>query len=66
MLILFLIGTLVLGSGIMMLFRGTYPPPLSSVRANPIVSTFILLIGLTLVLHFGTPDLLDQILKALS
>lgn len=65
MLVLFLIGNAVLGSGVMMLARGTFPPPFTNRKAHPILSTLVLLVGLTLMLHFGTPELLDELLKAL-
>jgi len=49
-----------LGGSMMMLFKGTLPPPLTKVRVNPIVSTSLFVLGMTGVLLFGEPELLQN------
>lgn len=62
-LLLFLIGNAILGSAVIMLVKGTMPPPMTHKRATPGFATFILLVGLTMMLHFGTPRLLLQLIE---
>lgn len=66
MLLLFLIGNVLLVTGILMIWKGTYPPPLTRVRAHPVVGTAVLLVGLTMILHFGDPTLLQQLLDRMG
>ena len=47
-----------LGGSVMMLAKGTLPPPFSKVKVNPIFSTALFVIGMTGVLVFGEPELL--------
>lgn len=47
-----------LGGSVMMLAKGTLPPPFSKVKVNPIVSTALFVLGMTGVLVFGEPELL--------
>lgn len=56
----------VLGASVIMLWTGKFPPPLSNKRANPILSTALLVAGLTATLVFGTPDLLQTTVQTLT
>ncbi len=60
-LIVFFIGSGILGAGLMMLVKGTYPG--TRTKANPIFSTFLLLFGHAMVLHFGDPGLLNALIN---
>lgn len=57
--IFFLISNGVLGASVMMLAKGTLPPPMTRVKVPAILSTALFVIGLTGMLRFGTPDLLQ-------
>lgn len=47
-----------LGGSVLMLAKGTLPPPFSNVRVNPILSTSVFVLGMTGLLVFGEPELL--------
>lgn len=47
------------------LYAGTLPPPMhhKKVKVRPELTTLILIIGITLMLMYGTPDLYDHTYK---
>lgn len=59
---LFMVGNGLAGSGTIMIIKGTYPPPMTHIKSSPVLATFLLLLGMTMILHFGTPELLAQII----
>jgi hypothetical protein len=63
--LLMIVGSGMLGASIPMLWTGHLPPPMTNVKIHPILSTSIFVIGLTLLLVFGTPDLLQQTIELL-
>lgn len=60
-----ILSTLLLGGSVLMMASGRMPPPLSRVRAHPIVATGVFVAGLTLLLVYGTPELLQQTIETL-
>lgn len=64
-LVLTVLGTIFIGASVMMLARGTMPPPFAKVKASPALSTFLLILGMTMVMHFGWPDLLNALIQSL-
>jgi len=60
-----ILSTLLLGGSILMITSGRMPPPLRSVRAHPIFATGVFVAGLTLLLVYGTPELLQQTIETL-
>lgn len=60
MLALFVVGNLIMGPGFLMLFKGTNPPPFKG-KANPIVATLLVVVGMTMLLHFGDPNLFSDL-----
>jgi hypothetical protein len=52
----------ILGASIMMMAKGTLPPPMSKVRVPAAVSTAIFIVGMTGLLVFGEPELLKNTL----
>jgi hypothetical protein len=61
-----IIGSGLLGGSVMMLWKGTLPPPMSKVRVPAIVGTIIFVIGMTMLLVFGEPELLKNTIAALG
>lgn len=57
------ISNILLGASIMMLLKGTMPPPMTHRKASPVLSTSIFVVGLTMMLVFGTPALLQETLE---
>lgn len=53
------ISQAILGSSIMMISKGTLPPPLAHKKANPVFATALFVVGMTAMLVYGTPDLLQ-------
>lgn len=49
-----------LGGSVLMLFKGTLPPPFSKTRVHPVVSTAVFVLGMTGLLFFGEPELLQN------
>jgi hypothetical protein len=62
----FFISNALLGAAIMMLWKGTLPPPMSKVKVHPLISTTVLVAGTTTMLVFGTPGLLQQTIETLT
>jgi hypothetical protein len=60
------ISNILLGASIMMLVKGTLPPPMTHKKANPVLSTSILVVGLTMMLVFGTPALLQETIEFMT
>ncbi|HEY8346774.1 MAG TPA: hypothetical protein VIL07_05780 [Symbiobacteriaceae bacterium] len=60
-----LLSGLLLGGSILMMTTGTLPPPFSRRRASPLFATSVFVVGLTLLLVYGTPDLLQSTIEAL-
>lgn len=60
-----ILSILLLGGSIMMMVKGTMPPPLTRLRAHPIVATGVFVAGLTLLLVYGTADLLQVTIETL-
>ncbi len=60
--VLFGVSNILLGASIMMLWTGKLP---NGRRVHPVISTSILVIGLTMMLRYGVPDLLKQTLETL-
>ena len=58
----FLISNAVLGASVMMMWKGTFPPPMHNVKAPKLLSTAIFVVGMTAFTVFGTQDLLQQTL----
>jgi hypothetical protein len=56
--VLFLISNAILGASIMMLFTGKLPP--LKVKVPAIISTGVFVVGMTMMLVYGSPDLLQQ------
>jgi polyferredoxin len=56
----FLISNGVLGASVMMMWKGTFPPPMQKMKAPKLLSTAIFVVGLTAFMVFGTQDLLQQ------
>ncbi|HWI63895.1 MAG TPA: hypothetical protein VNT75_18835 [Symbiobacteriaceae bacterium] len=55
-----------LGGSVLMLWKGTLPPPFSNVRVGPVFSTALFVLGMTGLLVFGEPELLNVTLATLS
>jgi hypothetical protein len=64
--ILFFVFNGILGAGVMMLVKGTLPPPLTSRKAGPVLATTVFIIGMTGFLVFGEPDLLQVTINLLT
>lgn len=47
-----------LGGSVLMLAKGTLPPPFSNVRVGAVFATVLFTLGMTGLLVFGEPDLL--------
>lgn len=60
------ISNILLGASIMMLLKGTLPPPMTHKKASPVISTGILVVGLTMMLVFGTPALLQETIEFMT
>lgn len=63
MLLLTGIGTILLVTAPVVVWTGAYPPPFQKVKANRIWWVFLLLLGDTMVLHFGNPQLLNMLIE---
>lgn len=63
---LFLVSNALLGSSVMMMVKGTMPPPFASRKASPVFATGIFVVGLTMMLVYGEPDLLQVTIEALT
>lgn len=59
------LGTILLGASVPMLWTGRFPPP-AKAKAHPVLSTAILVVGMTMLLKYGSPDLLQATLDALG
>lgn len=55
-----------LGASVLMLWKGTLPPPMTNVKVPAVLSTFVLIVGMTGLLVFGDQDLLQKTLAVLS
>jgi hypothetical protein len=64
--VVFLISNALLGAAIMMLWKGTMPPPMQHKKASPIASTTLFVVAMTLFTMFGTQDLLQQTISVLT
>jgi hypothetical protein len=62
----FFISNGLLGAAVMMLWKGTLPPPMGNVKVHPLISTTVLVAGSTMMLVFGTPGLLQQTIETLT
>lgn len=63
--IFFLVTNAILGASVMMLWKGTLPPPAGNVKVHPVLSTTLFVIGMTGLLVFGPPDLLQKTINVL-
>lgn len=61
-----MVSTPLLGASVLMLWRGTPPPPLSRIKVSPLLSTSLLVVSLTGLLVFGNPDLLKDTIDLFS
>ena len=57
---LFLVSNAILGAGTMMLIKGTMPPPMTNMKVGPIAATTLFTIGMTGLIVFGEPELLQN------
>jgi len=55
-----------LGGSVLMLAKGTLPPPFSKIRVGAVLSTALFVLGMTGLLVFGEPELLLNTLNTLS
>lgn len=60
---LFGVSNVLLGASIMMLWSGKLP---NGKKVNPLVGTSLMVVGLTMMLVFGTDHLLQDTLKMLT
>jgi hypothetical protein len=49
-----------LGGSVLMIAKGTLPPPFHKIRVSPIAATTAFVLGMTGTLVFGDPDLLQN------
>jgi hypothetical protein len=59
---LFGLSQALLGASVMMLAKGTLPPPFTHKKASPVFATFQMIVGLTMMIWFGREDLLKDTL----
>jgi hypothetical protein len=62
----FLVTNAVLGASVIMMVKGTLPPPMTRVKVRPVVATSLFVVGMTGLLVFGEPDLLEATLNLLT
>lgn len=63
---LFLVSQALLGGSLMMLIKGTMPPPMTHKKVAPVVATGVFVVALTMMLVFGTPELLQDTIELLT
>lgn len=64
--LLFFVSNGILGAGFMMLTKGSFPPPMSRVKVGPILATSVFVVGMTGLLVFGEPEMLQTTLNVLT
>lgn len=64
-LILFGVSNVFLIAGLLMIVTRRFPPPFQKARAGPVLGTASLLVGLTMLMYFGTSELFADLRMAL-
>ncbi|MCG0239172.1 MAG: hypothetical protein L6E13_08065 [Firmicutes bacterium] len=63
---MFIVGNLIMVPAILALGKVLFPSPGQTRRPNPILATALLLIGLTILIHFGDPKLFSDLRSELG
>ena len=63
---LFGVSQALLGASIVFMYKGKMPPPFTHKKATPIMATATLVVGLTMMIVFGTEGLLEATIIKLT